>query len=82
MSLVGPRPIQQVEADALPESEDRRHITKPGFTGLWQISGRNNTTWDERMRLDLYYVENWSPALDLVILIKTAKAVVSGRGAC
>jgi exopolysaccharide biosynthesis polyprenyl glycosylphosphotransferase len=81
MSLVGPRPLLLSEADDLPQHIQRRHLTKPGLTGLWQISGRKGTTWDERMRLDLYYVENWSPALDLVILLKTAKAVVSGAGA-
>jgi exopolysaccharide biosynthesis polyprenyl glycosylphosphotransferase len=81
MSIVGPRPLLLSEADDLPEHIQRRHLTKPGLTGLWQISGRKGTTWDERMRLDLYYVENWSPALDVVILLKTAKAVVSGTGA-
>jgi exopolysaccharide biosynthesis polyprenyl glycosylphosphotransferase len=81
MSLVGPRPLLLSEADDLPRHIQRRHLTKPGLTGLWQISGRKGTTWDERMRLDLYYVENWSPALDLVILLKTAKAVISGAGA-
>ena len=81
MSIVGPRPLLLSEADDLPEHIQRRHLTKPGLTGLWQISGRKGTTWDERMRLDLYYVENWSPALDVVILLKTAKAVISGTGA-
>jgi len=81
MSLVGPRPLLLSEADDLPAHIQRRHLTKPGLTGLWQISGRKGTTWDERMRLDLYYVENWSPALDVVILLKTAKAVISGNGA-
>ena len=81
MSLVGPRPLLLSEADDLPAHIQRRHLTKPGLTGLWQISGRKGTTWDERMRLDLYYVESWSPALDVVILLKTAKAVISGHGA-
>ena len=81
MSLVGPRPLLLTEADDLPKKEQRRHLTKPGLTGLWQISGRKETTWDERMRLDLHYVENWSPALDAVILIKTVRAVVTGHGA-
>ena len=81
MSMVGPRPLQRVEAESLSEHADRRHLSRPGITGLWQVSGRSDTTWDERMRLDLYYVENWSPALDVVILLKTAKAVISGTGA-
>ena len=81
MSMVGPRPLQRVEADTLSEHADRRHLSRPGITGLWQVSGRSDTTWEERMRLDLYYVENWSPALDVVILLKTAKAVISGTGA-
>lgn len=81
MSLVGPRPIQVVEADTLQAWQGRRHLTKPGLTGLWQISGRSETTWDERMRLDLKYVENWSPSLDLIIALKTIRVVLSGNGA-
>ena len=81
MSLVGPRPLLLEEATDLLEHEERRHLTKPGITGLWQISGRKMVSWDERMRMDLWYVENWSPALDLVILARTAKAVVAGEGA-
>jgi len=81
MSIVGPRPVQPLEADEMPEHHNRRHLTKPGLTGLWQISGRNETSWDERMRLDLYYVENWSITLDAMVLLKTVKAVVSGHGA-
>ena len=81
MSLVGPRPLLVSEANNLPAQVQRRHLTKPGLTGLWQISGRKGTTWDERMRLDLYFVENWSPALDTIILLKTAKAVLTGHGA-
>ena len=81
MSMVGPRPLMLEEARELPEHEERRHRTKPGLTGLWQISGRKETTWEERMRLDVHYVENWSPALDLVILIRTLKVVIAGRGA-
>ena len=81
MSLVGPRPLLVDEMPLLVDTDHRRHMTKPGLTGLWQVSGRKDVEWEERMRLDLWYVENWSPALDLVILARTARAVVSGRGA-
>ena len=81
MSLVGPRPVLPEELDLLAEADLRRHITKPGLTGLWQISGRKEVAWDDRIRMDLYYVEHWSLALDAVILAKTAKAVLAGRGA-
>ena len=81
MSIVGPRPIQAVEADTLQAWQGRRHLTKPGLTGLWQISGRADTSWDDRMRLDLEYVENWSPSLDFIIALKTIRVVLSGVGA-
>lgn len=81
MSIVGPRPVLVEELPLLADADHRRHLTKPGLTGLWQISGRKEVDWEERMRLDLYYVENWSPTLDFVILARTAKAVISGRGA-
>ena len=81
MSLVGPRPVLVDEMPLLGDADHRRHLTKPGLTGLWQVSGRKNVDWDERMRLDLEYVEYWSPALDLVIVTKTIKAVLLGRGA-
>lgn len=81
MSLVGPRPVLVDEMPLLGDADHRRHLTKPGLTGLWQVSGRKTVDWDERMRLDLDYVENWSPALDLVIVAKTVKAVVVGDGA-
>lgn len=81
MSLVGPRPVLVDEMPLLGDADHRRHLTKPGLTGLWQVSGRKTTDWDERMRLDLEYIENWSPALDLVIVAKTVKAVVVGDGA-
>jgi len=81
MSLVGPRPVLVDEMPLLGDSDHRRHLTKPGLTGLWQVSGRKMTDWDERMRLDLEYIENWSPALDLVIVAKTVKAVLMGDGA-
>jgi exopolysaccharide biosynthesis polyprenyl glycosylphosphotransferase len=81
MSLVGPRPMLPDELKLLGDGENRRHLTKPGLTGLWQISGRKEVSWEDRMRMDLHYVETWSIALDLVIVVKTAKAVISGRGA-
>lgn len=81
MSLVGPRPVLVDEMPLLGDADHRRHLTKPGLTGLWQVSGRKEVDWDERMRLDLDYVENWSPALDLVIVAKTVKAVLMGDGA-
>lgn len=81
MSLVGPRPLQPSEVDDLPPEHDRRHLTKPGMTGLWQVSGRNDLPWEERMRLDLHYVEHWSVSLDIVILFRTVKAVLLGSGA-
>lgn len=81
MSLVGPRPMLVTELPLLAEQDHRRHITMPGMTGLWQIAGRKEVPWDERMQMDLRYVENWSLALDLVIMVKTIKAVATGRGA-
>jgi exopolysaccharide biosynthesis polyprenyl glycosylphosphotransferase len=80
MSLVGPRPlpasVEQVGLDV-----SRRLLVAPGMTGLWQVSGRSDLPWDESIRLDLYYVENWSPAFDLMILWKTLRAVLRGSGA-
>jgi exopolysaccharide biosynthesis polyprenyl glycosylphosphotransferase len=81
MSLVGPRPVLPEELGLFADADHRRHLTKPGLTGLWQVSGRKEVDWDERMRMDLEYVENWSPALDLVIVAKTAKVVLTGEGA-
>jgi exopolysaccharide biosynthesis polyprenyl glycosylphosphotransferase len=81
MSLVGPRPVLPEELGLFGDADHRRHLTKPGLTGLWQVSGRKEVDWDERMRMDLEYVENWSPALDLVIVAKTAKVVITGKGA-
>jgi exopolysaccharide biosynthesis polyprenyl glycosylphosphotransferase len=81
MSIVGPRPMLLEEAHLLDDVDQRRHLTKPGLTGLWQISGRKQTSWAERMQLDLDYVERWSPALDLVILARTVRVVLTGHGA-
>ena len=81
MSIVGPRPMLLEEAPLLDDVDQRRHLTKPGLTGLWQISGRKQTSWAERMQLDLDYIERWSPALDLVILARTFRVVFTGHGA-
>ncbi|MEU0448735.1 sugar transferase [Streptomyces tendae] len=81
MSLVGPRPPLPEESAAYGPDIRRRLLVKPGLTGLWQISGRSDLPWEEAVRLDLRYVEDWSLALDAVILWKTLRAVVHGRGA-
>ena len=81
MSLVGPRPPLQREVDLYEQHVHRKFLVKPGITGLWQVSGRSNLSWEESVRLDLYYVENWSLIADLQILWRTAKAVVARDGA-
>ncbi|GAB7304632.1 sugar transferase [Clavibacter michiganensis] len=81
MSLVGPRPPLAREVEAYETKVHRRFLVKPGITGLWQVSGRSNLSWEDSVRLDLYYVENWSIVGDLVILWKTAKAVLAREGA-
>lgn len=81
MSLVGPRPLRQHEVESFADHELRRHLVKPGMTGLWQVSGRSDIGWEERVRLDLYYVENWSPLLDLAILMRTIGVVLRRQGA-
>ena len=81
MSLVGPRPPLEREVSAYEEHVHRRFLVKPGITGLWQVSGRSDLSWEDAVRLDLYYVENWSMAGDLVILWRTVKAVFTKDGA-
>ncbi|HEX4704740.1 MAG TPA: sugar transferase [Pseudonocardiaceae bacterium] len=81
MSLVGPRPPLPDETARYAPEVRRRLLVKPGLTGMWQISGRSDLSWDEAVRLDLRYVEDWSLALDAVILWKTARAVFRGDGA-
>lgn len=81
MSLVGPRPPLMREVDAYEPDAVRRLRVKPGLTGLWQVSGRSDLSWDESLRLDLWYVDNWCLVLDLQILFRTAKAVLRGAGA-
>jgi exopolysaccharide biosynthesis polyprenyl glycosylphosphotransferase len=81
MSLVGPRPALPDEAEEYAEHVRRRLVVKPGLTGLWQVSGRSDLSWEESVRLDLRYVENWSFALDLQIMWKTISVLVRGAGA-
>jgi exopolysaccharide biosynthesis polyprenyl glycosylphosphotransferase len=81
MSLVGPRPHLTDELAKMPQEAVRRSLVTPGLTGLWQISGRSDLSVEDSIRLDLRYVENWSLALDLLILMKTASAVIARRGA-
>ena len=81
MSLVGPRPPLPTEVAWYDQDVARRLLVKPGMTGLWQVSGRSDLSWEESIRLDLYYVENWSLAADVSILWKTLGAVVGSRGA-
>jgi exopolysaccharide biosynthesis polyprenyl glycosylphosphotransferase len=81
MSLVGPRPPLPQEVAGYTRDAVRRLRVKPGMTGLWQVSGRSDLTWEESLRLDLRYVDNWSLALDLSILWRTVRAVAQGSGA-
>ena len=81
MSLVGPRPPIPEEVASYHRWHRRRLSMKPGLTCLWQISGRNNVDFDRWMQMDLQYIDNWSPSLDLKILLRTIPAVLSGRGA-
>lgn len=81
MSVVGPRPPLPSEVAKYADDARRRLLVKPGLTGLWQVSGRADLSWDDAVRLDLYYVENWSWVLDTLILVRTVPAVVKGRGA-
>ena len=79
MSLVGPRPLPASDEPYDGEAQRRLYV-KPGLTGLWQISGRSDLEWEESVRLDLRYVEQWSLALDALIIWKTLFAVAKGRG--
>ena len=81
MSLVGPRPPLPEEVAGYNDDATRRLKVKPGVTGLWQVSGRSDLTWEESLRLDLRYADNWSMMLDLSILWRTVRAVTSGSGA-
>ncbi len=81
MSLVGPRPPLPSEVARYGPQERRRLLVKPGLTGLWQVSGRSNLSWEESIRLDLFYVERWSLALDAAVLVRTLPAVLRADGA-
>ncbi len=81
MSLVGPRPPLPSEVAAYPDDLRRRLAVKPGMTGLWQVSGRSDLPWEEAVRLDLRYVENWTLTMDLAILLRTVSAVLRSSGA-
>ena len=81
MSLVGPRPALPDEVSQYDVDPRRRLTVKPGLTGLWQVSGRSDLSWEESVRLDVRYVDNWSLALDATILVRTVRAVLSHRGA-
>jgi Undecaprenyl-phosphate galactose phosphotransferase WbaP len=81
MSLVGPRPIVESEIDKYKDAYGIYTKTTPGVTGLWQVSGRNHTTYAERVAYDTFYVRNWSVWMDLYLLARTAKVIVTGAGA-
>jgi Undecaprenyl-phosphate galactose phosphotransferase WbaP len=81
MSLVGPRPIVDAEVRKYGPRFDFYQRVRPGITGLWQVSGRSDTTYQQRTEFDEYYVRNWSILLDLQILVRTVRVVVSGNGA-
>lgn len=81
MSLVGPRPVLIEELDLIPPDFHFRFIAKPGLTGLWQISGRKEVDWIDRMHQDVAYVENWTLSNDILLILRTAGAIISGRGA-
>jgi lipopolysaccharide/colanic/teichoic acid biosynthesis glycosyltransferase len=81
MSLVGPRPIVKAEIEKYGRRFGLYSRVRPGITGLWQVSGRNNTTYDERVSLDEYYVHNWSVWFDTYLLLRTVKTVLNREGA-
>lgn len=82
MSLVGPRPLSLRDAVGLEEAwQKRRFSVKPGITGLWQVSGRSNLSFEQWMRLDVEYIDQWSLTLDCQILLRTVPAVITGNGA-
>jgi len=81
MSLVGPRPYLPRESLDIGVIQSEILRVPPGITGLWQVNGRNQTSFSERVQLDAYYVRNWSVWLDLVLLARTARTVILGRGA-
>jgi lipopolysaccharide/colanic/teichoic acid biosynthesis glycosyltransferase len=81
MSFVGPRPLPAEEVEKIKGWQRRRLSMKPGITGLWQVSGRNQIDFDQWMKLDLEYIDNWSLGLDFKIFLRTILAVLLGKGA-
>jgi len=81
MSVVGPRPPLGTEVATYDDSTMRRLLVRPGITGLWQVSGRSDLSWEDSVRLDLFYVENWSMLADLLIALKTLRVVLNHSGA-
>ena len=81
MSVVGPRPPLAGEVKTYDDYAKRRLLVRPGITGLWQVSGRSDLSWEDSVRLDLFYVENWSMVADALIALKTLNAVVTHSGA-
>ena len=80
MSLVGPRPMTLDQPDCYGEALTEYKRVRPGLTGLWQVNGRNETTFEERARLDRYYVHNWSLWRDAVIIVRTVREVLFSSG--
>ena len=80
MSLVGPRPQVPKEVALYDETAARRLLVKPGLTGLWQVNGRSSLTWEEALRFDLFYVENWALSMDIRILFRTLRVVLAREG--
>ena len=81
MSLVGPRPLPTRDVSCMEEWHRQRHLVTPGLTGLWQVSGRSKLDFDDMIRLDLDYVEDWTPATDVAILVRTVRVVLGSEGA-
>jgi lipopolysaccharide/colanic/teichoic acid biosynthesis glycosyltransferase len=81
MSMVGPRPAPPAEVQRYQPWHKRRLEVAPGMTGLWQVSGRSELSFDEMVLLDLYYIENWSPIMDLQIMLRTLPKMITGQGA-
>ena len=81
MSLVGPRPVVAKEIEKYGENIREYYMVRPGITGMWQASGRSDTTYEERVEMDTWYVRNWSIWIDLMYLFKTFKAVIESKGA-
>jgi lipopolysaccharide/colanic/teichoic acid biosynthesis glycosyltransferase len=81
MSLVGPRPIVEDEVPLYGEAIAQYYATRPGLTGLWQVSGRSNTSYTKRVQLDVWYVNNWTIWNDIAVLFKTIPVVLGRQGA-